>query len=136
MSESAFGSISVQGLFNTEIQLTSTVTTTSASNAVITGLTTTPPAGIYLVQFGGWFTHSTGNATITISIFAGGSQNAGSVRTFVPFTGAVGGANNGIEAGTNAIVTVNGTGAIAAEWLTSASTATIHVANLDIMKIG
>lgn len=125
-----------QGLYSEEVQLTSNVTTTSSSASVITGLSVTPPAGTYFVSFSGWFTHSTGNATVTVSVYAGGTQNSGSVRTFMPFSGAIGSANNGLTAGTNAIVTVNGTQAIAIEWLTSASTATIHVANFDILKIG
>jgi len=133
---SPYGSISVQGLYNGEIQLTSNVTTTSGTAAVITGLTVTPPAGTYHVNFSGWFTHSTGNATVTLSVYAGGTQNAGSVRTFMPFSGSVGSANNGLTAGTNAIVTVNGSQTITIEWLTSAATATIHVANFDYVKIG
>jgi hypothetical protein len=133
---SPYGSISVQGLYNGEIQLTSNVTTTSATAVVITGLTVTPPGGTYFISFSGWFTHSTGNATVTLSIFAGGTQNAGSVRVFMPFSGAVGSANNGMTAGTNAIVTVNGAQAITIEWLTSAATATVHVGNFDYMKIG
>jgi hypothetical protein len=133
---SPYGSISVQGLYNGEIQLTSNVTTTSGTAAVITGLTVTPPGGTYLISFSGWFTHSTGNATITISVFAGGTQNAGSVRTLMPFSGSIGAANNGLTAATNAIVTVDGTQAITIEWLTSAATATIHIANFDYIKIG
>lgn len=131
-----YGSIAVQGLHNVETAFSSNITTTSASAVVMTGMTSTPPAGTYLVIFSSWFTHSNGNATVTMSIFAGGVQNTGSIRTTIPFTGAVGGANNGQTAGTNAIVTVNGAQAIALEWLTSTGTATAHNGTLDMVKIG
>jgi hypothetical protein len=136
MSQSAYGSIAVQGLYNQETSFSSNITTTSATAVVMTGMTITPPAGTYLVIFSSWFTHSNGNATVTIGIYVAGVQNAGSVRTTIPFTGAVGGANNGQEAGTNAIVSVNGSQAIALEWLTSTGTATAHAGTFDIVKIG
>jgi hypothetical protein len=132
----ALGSISVQGLYNAETAFSSNITNASTTNVVMTGMTITPPAGTYLVIFSTWLTHSNGNATVTMSIFAGGVQNTGSIRTTLPFTGAVGGANNGLEAGTNAIVTVNGSQAIALEWLTSTGTATAHNGALDIVKVG
>lgn len=133
---SKYGSISVQGLYNIETNFSSNITNASTSNVVMTGMTSTPPAGTYLVIFSSWFTHSNGNATVTLSIFVGGSQNTGSIRTFIPFTGAVGGANNGAMAGTNAIVTVNGAQAVALEWLTSTGTATAHNGTFDLIRIG
>lgn len=133
---SPLGSISVQGLYNSELGFSSNITTTSATDVVITGMTVTPPAGTYLVIFSTWLTHSTGNATVTISIYSGGTQSANTIRTTLPFTGAVGGANNGVGLSTNGIVTVNGAQAIATEWHTSAATATAHNGSMDILKIG
>lgn len=132
----AYGSINPQGLYNQEVNFTSTITTTSGTDAVLTGMTITPPAGIYFVCFSTWLTHSTGNATVTISIYSGGVQSASTIRTTVPFTGAVGGANNGMGLATNGIVIVNGAQAITLEWHTSGATATAHNGNLDILKVG
>lgn len=132
---SQYGSISVQGLFNTETAFSSNITTTSGTDVVMTGMTSTPPAGIYLVIFSTWLTHSNGNATVTISIYAGGAQNTGTLRTTTPFEGAIGSANNGKSTGTNGIVTVNGSQAISLEWHTSIGTATAHNGTFDLIKI-
>jgi hypothetical protein len=133
---STYGYITTQGLYNSEASFSSNITTTSATDVVLTGMTITPPAGTYFVTFSTWLTHSTGNATVTISLYVGGTQNAGTIRTTVPFTGAIGGANNGMGISTNGIVTVDGSQAIALEWHTSASTATAHNGTLDILKVG
>lgn len=120
---------------NAALKFTANITTTSTTDVVLTGMTTTPAAGTYLVTFSTWLTHSNGNATVTMSIFAGGAQAASTARTTLPFSGAVGSANNGLEAGTNGIVTVNGSQAIALEWHTSTGTATAHAGELDIVRV-
>lgn len=119
----------------TEVGFSSNITTTSASDVVITGMTITPSAGTYMVWFSTWLTHSVGNATVTISIYSGGVQAATTVRTTLPFTGAVGGANNGTAIATNGQVTVNGSQAITIEWHTSTSTATAHAGTMDILRV-
>lgn len=131
-----YGSIAVQGLFNSDLVFSSNITTTSATDVVMTGMTATPPGGTYLVIFSTWLTHSTGNATVTISVYAGGVQQADSIRTTTPFCGAVGAANNGIGHSTNNIVTVSGSQAIALEWHTSTGTATAHNGTFNLIKIG
>jgi hypothetical protein len=130
------GSISVQGLYNQEASFTSTITTTSTTDVVMTGMTITPPAGTYFVDFGTWMTNTTGNQTATISIYSGGVQKASSVTTIIPFSGAIGSVNDGVAVSTNGIVTVNGTQAIAIEWHTAGGTASAHNGTMDIMKIG
>lgn len=136
MSQSAYGSIAVQGLYNSESTVTSNQTTTSGTDAVIPGLTVTPPAGTYLVIMSGWFTHSTGNDTVTISIYSAATKNASSVRVFMPLSSSPLAGNNGLTSTTNAIVTVDGSQAISTQWHTNGATATIHIANMDIIKIG
>lgn len=133
---SQYGAISQQGLYNTEVAFSSNITTTSTTDVVITGMTITPPAGTYMAVFGTWFTHSNGNATVNLSVYAGGVQSTGSIRVVMPFSGSLGAANNGMPSGTNAIVTVNGSQAIAIEWHTSTGTATAHNGTMDIIKIG
>lgn len=132
---SPLGSISVQGLYNSEVSFTSNVTTTSTTDVVFTGMTITPPAGTYLVLFSTWLTHSNGNDTITMSIYAGGVQKADSVRTAIPFVGALSAITQDMPLSINGIVTVNGTQAIAIEWHTNAGTATAHTGTLDILRI-
>lgn len=123
------------GLTNTEISSTANITTTSASAVVLTGYTTTPVAGTYLLWFSTWLTHSNGNATITMSVFVGGSQVTTSVRTIIPFVGALSAITQDIPVSINGQFTVNGSQAIAIEWLTSTGTATAHQATLDLLRI-
>lgn len=128
----------LSGITNTEVTFTSAITTTSTASpatTVMTGVTTTPAAGTYLVVFSSWFTQSTGNATVTICIAIAGTCSTASTRTTLPFTGAVGGANGGVIGGTNAIVTVNGSQAIAIVWRVSSGTGTATDGNMDIVRL-
>lgn len=118
-----------------EVGFSSNITTTSTTDITITGMTITPSAGTYLVWFSTWLTHSNGNDTVTISIYAGTIQSVTTVRTTTPFSGAVGAANNGISHSTNGSVTVDGTQAINIRWHTNAGTATAHAGTMDILRI-
>jgi len=133
---SSYGGIWQQGLYNQEVSFTSTLTTTSTTDVLLTGMTITPPAGTYLVIFSTWLTHSQGNQSVTMSIYAGGSQVAASVRAAIPFVGALSAITQDMPLTTNGIVTVNGSQAIAIEWHTTAGTASAHTGTLDVLKIG
>lgn len=126
------------GISNTEASATSATTTTSTANpptSVMSGMTITPVSGTYLVIFSGWMTESNGNAPVTINIIVGGTSKADSIRTFLPFTGAVGGANDGMQVGTNGVVTVNGSQAIAIGWSVTGGTATANQRTLNILRV-
>lgn len=123
------------GITSTELTFSSNITTTSASAVVLTGMTTTPAAGTYLVLFSSWLTHSNGNATITMSYFVGGVQRTDTIRTIIPFVGALSAITQDIPVSINAIITVNGSQAIAVEWLTSTGTATAHHGTFDLLRI-
>lgn len=133
---SPFGIITSQGLYNTEVSFSSNITTTSTTDVLLTGMTITPPAGTYFTIFSTWLTHSNGNATITTSLYIGGVQKADSIRVAIPFVGALSAITQDMPLSTNAIVTVNGSQAIALEWHTSTGTATAHNGTLNILKIG
>lgn len=130
------GSISVQGLYSSELSFSSNITTTSSTDVVLTGMTVTPPAGTYLVIFSTWLTHSNGNATVTMSLYVGGVQKADSIRVVIPFQGSIGSITQDIPVSTQGQVTVNGSQAIAIEWRTSTGTATAHNGTFNILKIG
>ncbi len=136
MSQSAYGSISAQGLYNQEVSFTSTITTTSTSDVLLTGMTITPPAGTYLVLFSTWLTQSTGNDVVTMSIYAGGSQIAASVRSAIPFVGALSAVTQDMPLSTNGIITVNGSQAIAINWHVNGGTGSAHTGTLDVLKVG
>lgn len=123
------------GITTSENSFSSNITTTSATDVLMTGMTTTPVAGTYLVIFSTWLTHSNGNATITVSIYSGGSQKADSIRVAIPFNGSVGSITQDIPLATNGIVTVNGSQAVAIEWHTSTGTATAHNGTLNLIRV-
>lgn len=64
--------------------LTTGFTTSSATPVVITGVTLTPGAGEFQVEFTTTVTITTTNATVTLSIFQNGSQVVSSVRPVIP----------------------------------------------------
>lgn len=133
---SSYGSITSQGLLNTEVSFAANITTTSTTDVVLTGMTITPLAGTYLVLFSTWLTHSTGNDIVTMSIYSGGVQKTDSIRAAIPFVGALSATTQDMPLATNGVVTVNGAQAIAIEWHTNAGTATAHNGTLNILKIG
>jgi hypothetical protein len=122
-------------LTSEEVSFTSTITTTSTTAVVMTGMTMTPVAGTYLVWFSTWMTNTTGNQTATISIYSGGVQKASSVMTIIPFSGAVGSVNDGVAVSTQGSVIVNGSQAIAIYWKTAAGTASAHNGTMNILRV-
>lgn len=134
LSVSATGKLA-SGISSTEVSATANTTTTSATDAVMNTMTITPVAGTYLVLFSSWLTHSNGNDTVTISVYVGGVQKTDSVRTTIPFVGALSAITQDIGVTTNGIVTVNGSQAIAIEWSTNGGTATAHQRTLDIIRL-
>lgn len=131
----------VSGVSNQEVSATAGTTQTSATPAVISGMTITPAAGTYLVMFSAWVTHNTASDTISIAIYAGGTQKADSVRTVTPFPPGGGGIGGTAAAAidlcvaTQGIVTVNGSQAITIEWATSGGTATANQRTMDIVRL-
>lgn len=127
----------LQNPVGTEVSFAANITTTSATDVLLTGMTQTPVAGIYFVCFSTWLTHSTAAATATISIYVGGVLNTATIRTVIPFPGGLlTPATLDVLVATNAIVTVNGSQAIEIRWKTSAGTATAHNGSYDLIRIG
>lgn len=129
------GGLLASGITSAETTFTSVLTTTSTTDVLLTGMTTTPAAGTYLVIFSTWLTHSQGNQSITMSIYVGGAQKADSIRAAIPFVGALSAITQDMPLATNGIVTVNGSQAIAIEWHTTAGTATAHNGTLNIVRL-
>jgi hypothetical protein len=121
---------------NSEVSATSNDTTTSSSDAVLNSMTITPIAGTYLVIFSSWVSQSTANTTVTFSIYVDSTQKADSVRTAIPFGGAILGlSTQDIPVAINGVVTVDGTQAISIKWKTSGGTATAHQRTMNILRI-
>ncbi len=104
----------------------SNVTTTSTTDVLMTGMTITPAAGTYQVNFVTSVTHGTADASVSISIYSGGSILAASTMLAIPKVSSSFGAPVAatLNHTTMGEVTVNGAQAIEIRWKTSAGTAT------------
>lgn len=110
------------------IEATGDITTTSTTDVLATGMTTTPAAGTYLVIFSGSVENSNNDAGSTLSIYRGGTVVTASVRTSVTKS------NNSDIFSTNAVVTVNGSQAIEGKWRVGSNTGTMHTRSLMILQ--
>jgi collagen type VII alpha len=126
----ATGATGPSAVINSEISSSSTITTTSTTPVLLTGFTSTPAAGTYLVLFSAYTTNASATATTTLGLYVGGVLKADSPR------GALNKANAVSVVAINAIVTVSGSQAIAIEWNVSASTGSCEFATMDFLKIG
>ena len=114
---------------------TGTITTTSTTDVLATSMTLTPAAGTYLVFFRGaaWNTSTGAGLGVFLSIYAGGSQDAGS-QLFLSD-----GTNFNTPFTCVAVVTVNGAQAIEGRWRIAAGSGTASMLStraLTIVQIG
>lgn len=105
-------------------------TTTSVTDVLIAGMTLTPVAGTYLAVFSSSMVNSgNGASRLFVSIYSAGAQVTHSERNI----GISGGGN--VTVHTDAIVTVNGSQAIEAQWRAVAGTNTAHQRSLILIKL-
>lgn len=125
-------------LTDSEVSANNTITTTSATDTLMTGMTITPAAGVYLVLFSCSLRGANDDASITSSIYSNGTLEAGSERRVV--ANVSGGFSNPatttMSVTSFAVVTVNGSQAIEGRWRRSAGTATATYRHLKVIRIG
>lgn len=125
-------------LTDDEVSATNTITTTSATDTLMTGMTITPAAGVYLVLFSCSLSGANDDANITSSIYSGETLEAGSERQVV--ANVSGGFSNPATTTMSvtafAVTTVNGSQAIEGRWRRSAGTATATYRHLKVIRIG
>lgn len=127
-----------QGIFTIKASSATTVTTTSATDAVLSGMTLTPVAGSYLAIFVGSISENTGGNVVTTSFYINGVQDAASIMPAAPFAGGA------LAAGSSSIswvtmggpYTVNGSQAIALNWHVNGGTSTALNRQLFLIKTG
>lgn len=125
----------VSGTSNQSVSSQSTITTTSATDVPVTSITLTPVAGTYWVFFDTYMQSTTGGNSITISIYAGGTQIAASARTIQFPTATLIDSGYPFYAASQAQgVVVNGSQAITVEWHTNGGTATMINRTLTIIR--
>lgn len=127
----------VSGITTNSVNATSGTTTTSATDVLIASMTLTPVAGTYYVSFHTSFTHSANNATITYTLYSGGSAITGTAMIAEPtiqggLTPTLPFSQPGSISG---FATVNGSQAIEARWKTSGATATAGARILNIVRV-
>lgn len=132
-----YPNISTPPIQATEVTSTSNATTTSGTDALMTGMTITPIQGIYLVMFSAVIQSSGAGQGVTVSLYVGGAQDTSSLRDAAPFDGGTLSATQascGIM--THGVYTVSGSQAITVEWHVSGGTATVFQRKLSVIKIG
>ena len=119
---------------NTQLTATADYTGAGATYGLITGMTTTPAAGTYLVTFSSSCQLSATGNLAQYALFVGGTIVTHSERdAFSNGGGQVNGVNVAMH--TQAIVTVNGAQTVEAQALTGGGTFTIHEKSLILLKI-
>lgn len=127
---------SASSLVSNEITSTTPVSTTSGTDALLTGMTTTPAAGTYLVLFNTDIDSTAAGAAISISYYVGGVQVASTLRKTSHFDGGTLSAGNArAVASLQSIITVNGSQAIEVRWSRSSGTATAASRSLITLRV-
>ena len=109
----------------TKVSATGNITTASATDALMTGMTITPPAGTYQVMFTTSVSHGSNGGVISMSIYSGGVEATDSITQTTPRV-AAGISNAALTLNQTVIgeVTVNGAQSIEIHWNSSTGTAT------------
>lgn len=120
-----------------EAVATDAITTTSATDVAMSGMSITPGAGTYIALFSCTMTSNTNNADITCTIYANGVAQTDSVRVVTPqFQGGVTPSLNvRAQMQTQAMVTVADGQSIQIQWRRSAGTAATSARNLILMRV-
>jgi hypothetical protein len=116
----------------TEVASTVTDTTASASDTLLAGMTVTPVAGTYRVDFSASVDHSSTGASVWFSVYLDGVQVAASER-FFRRGGAQGDVTNVVHC--MAKVTVNGAQIIEIRWRTDASLAASYRRQMMVQAV-
>lgn len=133
-----FVQVITQGAFplTSETTATANATTTSGTDALMTGMTMTPAAGTYLVLFNTDINSNSAGAAISFSFYVAGSQITTSLRKISHFDGGTlsAGSARG-QACLQELITVTGSQAVEVRWSTSSGTATAAARSLIIMQV-
>lgn len=125
----------ISGLPVTEVTATANATTSSGTDALLTGMTITPTPGTYLVLFSTDMSTNNVGSTTTLSLYNNGVRDANTVRALSPFDGgalSAGSASCGVSINKIIVVTA---GAVQIEWNTNGGTSTCGPRTLNLIRI-
>ncbi len=120
------------------VSATGTITTTSGSDVLMTGMTLTPPAGVYHAQCDTTLTNDSNNSQVFVSIYVGGTQIASSEKSAKPRVQAGFGSALNLDVPITSVgeATVNGSQAIECRWSRSGGNAnSINGRSLKLERI-
>lgn len=133
---SGYVTFSPTALNPSEISATADATTTSGTDVLLTGMTTTPAAGTYLVLFSSSITSNAAGAAITSSFYVAGVQKADSIRKISPFDGGTLSATTARGAMViQGLIAVTGSQAIEVRWSISSGTGTCGPRTMNLIKV-
>lgn len=122
---------------NFEASATANATTTSGTDAVLTGMTLTPGTGTYLVLFSSSVASNNAGAIISVSCYANAIQQPSTLIKISPFDGGALSATTAEGSiSINKIIAVTAGQSIDIRWSTSGGTATCGPRVLNLLKIG
>lgn len=133
---SPFANIATPPIQSTRVTSSGNVTTTSGTDAVMSGMTVTPIAGTYFVIFTGAIQMNIAGDFVSVSIHSGGVQDTSSIVRAAPFAGGtLTSGQASVPWTTQGVYTVDGTQAIAVEWSVSGGTGTSFERNMTLLRI-
>lgn len=108
-----------------EITATGTITTTSSTDAVMTSMTETPPAGTWLYMFNCDVISNNFNQTLSFSFYLAAVQIAVTKRQLIPYDGGtLGGTTARDIVQLQSIITTTGSQVVDVRWSSTAGTGT------------
>lgn len=119
-----------------EVTSTANATTTSGTDALLTGMTSTPGAGTYFCTFSSSIDNNAAGSATSVSYYIGGVQKAASLVKSSVFDGgalSAGDARGIVTIST--IVVLDGAAAVEIRWSVSSGTATCGARTLDLIRI-
>lgn len=116
---------------------TSTVTTASATPALLTGMTLSPTPGNYIAIFSACVVSPGTSSTMTFGLYVGGTLKADSLRTVQPYDGgALAAASADAVVAINGLITIAPGQAVTVEWAsTGGGTATCNQRTLNLILV-
>lgn len=120
-----------------EVSATADATTTSATSALLTGITTTLPIGQYLIWFSASNQSDGTNSTANYTLFVGGVSKTDSSRTIQPYDGGTLAAANATGAvAINGLINLTVASVVQIQWSTSGGTSVCHQRTMNWLKVG
>lgn len=127
--------VSMPPLATLEVSSTASATAPTSTDALMTGMTITPSAGVYLAFFDTDITSGTAGAAISVSLYINGTQDASTLRKIIPFSGGTLTTGNARAAvALHRTITVT-TGDVEVRWSTSNAGPTCGARVLSLLRI-